>query len=50
MIARKVCLFPRNDFISAAAVPWSGMPIRASGFGRQPACIAANVLNGAQLG
>jgi hypothetical protein len=50
MVARKVCRFPRNHFISAAAGPWSGMPIMASGFGRQRACIAAEVLNGAQLG
>jgi hypothetical protein len=50
MIARKVCLFPLNGFISVNAGPRSDMPIMASGCERQNTCIAANVLNGAQLG
>ena len=50
MIARNVWLFSRNDFISAAAGPRSGMPRMASGFERQGACIAAEVLKGSQRG
>jgi hypothetical protein len=48
MIARKVCLFPRNNFVSAAAGPRSCMTIMASGRESQGACIAAEVLKGAQ--
>jgi len=50
MIARKVCLFPRNNFISAAARPRSAMTIMASGCESQGTCIAAEVLKGAQRG
>jgi hypothetical protein len=50
MVARQVCLFSRNDFISAAAGPPSCMPILASGFESQGACTAAEVRKEAQRG
>jgi hypothetical protein len=50
MIARKVCLFPRNNFISAAAGSRSCRPIVAGGCESQDTCIAAEVLKGAQRG
>ena len=50
MIARKVCLFPQNNSISAAAGPRSCMPITASGCESQGACIAADALKGFQRG
>ena len=50
MIARKVCLFPQNISISAAAGRRSSIPITASGCDSQGACIAANALKEAQRG
>jgi hypothetical protein len=50
MIARKVCLFPTNDFISAPAGPRPGMLIMASGIESQGTCIEAEALKEAQLG
>ncbi len=50
MVARNVCLFSRNDFISTAAGPRSCMPIMAGGGESQGACIAAEVRKDAQRG
>jgi hypothetical protein len=50
MIAPKLCLFPQNNSLFAAAGRRSSIPIAAGGCERQGACIAANALKGAQRG